>query len=129
MSKEAIEWLRQQVNEDLERAEKMEHFTVHEQPYYSCAGSRTEPLGDLEWGEDACDCYLAGRKAEALARAEAALAIVTRCEAVLAAFADPVHGLWPDVTRRERTHASATLHDLASGYRHRDGYTQHWGEA
>lgn len=52
---------------DEDRANAMQHFTVYEEPYYSCAASRTEPLGDLEWGADAqCDCFLAERKARAL---------------------------------------------------------------
>jgi hypothetical protein len=124
---DALAWLRAQITRDKERAEAMEHFTVPDEPFYSCAGSRTEPYGDLEWGEGDCDCFVAERRAEALAGAEAKLAIVTRCEAVLAAFADPATGLWPDVTRRERTHAGATLADLASGYKHREGYAEHWG--
>lgn len=56
-----------QVDQDQKRAEAMRHFTVYEQPYYSCPASRTpEEAGDLEWGEEHCDCFLAERKARAL---------------------------------------------------------------
>lgn len=65
---------------------------------------------------------------DVIARCEAELAIITRCESVHAAFADPAGGLWPDVTRRERSHAFATLADLASSYKHREGYAEHWSE-
>jgi Family of unknown function (DUF6221) len=47
-------------------ARDMPHFTVPGQPFYSCPGSRTGPYGDLEWGEEHCDCYLADRRARAL---------------------------------------------------------------
>lgn len=73
------EFLAARLDEARQRAEAMEHFTVHEQPYYSCAGSRTEPYGDLEWGEEHCDCHLAERKARALREVEARQAIVRRC--------------------------------------------------
>jgi hypothetical protein len=61
---------------DLTEFLNAQHFTVHEQPYYSCAGSRTEPYGDLEWGEGACDCRLAERKARALREVEASRLIL-----------------------------------------------------
>ena len=66
-----IAFLTARIDEDEQRALAMKHFTVHEQPYYSCAGSRTEPLGDLEWGEEFCDCFVAERRARALREVEA----------------------------------------------------------
>jgi hypothetical protein len=64
-------------------AESMEHFTVFEQPYYSCAGSRTEPHGDLEWGEEHCDCFLAERKAKRLREIAVLRSVVADCEKAL----------------------------------------------
>jgi hypothetical protein len=54
------EFVTARLDEDERRADAMEHFAVYEQPFYSCPASRTEPYGDLEWGEDACDCCRAG---------------------------------------------------------------------
>lgn len=68
------------LDEERARVEAMEHFTVYEQPYYSCAGSRTEPYGDLEWGEEHCDCFLAERKAKRLREIAAMQAVVTAYE-------------------------------------------------
>lgn len=113
-------WLREHIEGDKKRAEGMEHRTNPEDPYYSCPGSRTEPLGDLEWGEDACDCFLAERKAEALAKADAALAILDE-HAEGWQIGDPLRDcqweVWP----------CKTLRLVASGYRHRPGYAEHWG--
>lgn len=75
-----VAFLSARLGEDEARAQAMKHFTVPEQPYYSCAGSRTEPYGDLEWGEAACDCFLAERKARALREVEAKRAILADYE-------------------------------------------------
>jgi hypothetical protein len=71
---------RTRLDEEQARAEAMEHFSVFEQPYYSCAGSRTEPYGDLEWGEEHCDCHLAERKAKRLREIAAMRAVVFSLE-------------------------------------------------
>jgi hypothetical protein len=81
-----VAFLRGRLDEDERRAQAMGHFTVHEQPYYSCPATRTEAgAGDLEWGEDACDCFLAGRKARALREVEAKRAILAEFTRALAA--------------------------------------------
>lgn len=54
------------LDEDEKRAQAMKHFTVDGDEFYSCPAARTEPLGDLEWGEENCQCGLAVRKARAL---------------------------------------------------------------
>lgn len=63
-------FLAARVDEDQERAAKMRHYFVDE-PYFDCPATRTAPLGDLSWGEDACNCGLAERKARALREVEA----------------------------------------------------------
>ncbi len=68
------------LDEEQARAEAMEPFTVHEQPYYSCAGTLTGPYGDLEWGEDRCDCFVAERKAKRLREIAAMRAVLTAYE-------------------------------------------------
>ena len=61
-----------------------------------------------------------------LREVEAARAIVTRCGAVLASFGDRENGLWPDVSRRERSHARATLLDLAGAWSGHPDYDPEW---
>lgn len=65
------------LDEDEARANAMGHYIGDdEDPYYSCPATRTGPLGDLEWGEDHCDCGLAERKGRALREVEAKRAIL-----------------------------------------------------
>lgn len=52
------------------RANAMQHDDDSD-PWVACPARRTEPLGDLEWGEEACSCGLAKRKARALREVEA----------------------------------------------------------
>lgn len=59
-------FIRARLDEEQARAEAMEHETNYEDGFYSCPAARTEPLGDLEWGEDHCWCMLAERKAKRL---------------------------------------------------------------
>ncbi|HTU03552.1 MAG TPA: DUF6221 family protein [Candidatus Sulfotelmatobacter sp.] len=83
-----IAFLNARLDEEQARAEAMEHFTVYEQPYYSCAGSRTEPYGDLEWGEEHCDCFLAERKAKRLREVAAMRAVVADYRASVRGFGE-----------------------------------------
>lgn len=54
----------------IEEVERRANTQGHRNPddggYYSCPAVHTEPYGDLPWGEDACDCGLAERRADAL---------------------------------------------------------------
>lgn len=100
MGGEALEWLRQQIGARLEAAQRTDTIG---QPEESARIAANHPL-------------------DTVARCEAELAILDRCEAVLAAFSDPAGGRWPDVTRREASHAGAILADMAAGYRHWPGY-------
>ena len=52
--------------------------------------------------------------------------IVTRYAAVRRAFDDREGGLWPDVTRREKSHAYATLCDLAGIWSDHPDYQDEW---
>lgn len=65
------------LDEEETRANAMEHFIVYDDTYYSCPATRTEPHGDLEWGEEHCQCGLAGRKAKRLREIAAGRALVT----------------------------------------------------
>lgn len=134
---EAIKWLREQVTQRLETAREACHG--NDGRWVGREETRYGPHGHLRDSEGEVVVYDEGSPSDAefehialndpqdvIARCEAELAIVTRCEAIRA---DPERGLWPDVTRRERTHASATLHDIAASYRHRDGYAEHWGQS
>lgn len=48
------------------RANAEGHHDPDEGGYYACPATRSEPLGDLPWGEDACTCGLAKRRADTL---------------------------------------------------------------
>ena len=78
------------LDEEQARAEAMEHFTVWDDTYYSCAATRTEPHGDLPWGEDSCDCGLAGRKAKRLREITAMQAILEMYTSTLALVEHPL---------------------------------------
>ena len=80
------------ISEDKARAHAMGHFTVHEEPYFSCPASRAGPSGDLEWGEEHCDCFLAERKARALREVEAKRAILAEYKRLRDAYAAFRHG-------------------------------------
>jgi hypothetical protein len=73
-------FLNARLDEAQERAEAMGHYFTDESAVYCCPATRTEPLGDLEWGEDACDCALAARKARALREVAARRAILAMYE-------------------------------------------------
>jgi len=64
------------LDEEQRRAEAMEHFIVYDDTYYSCPATRTEPHGDLPWGEEHCTCQLAARKAKRLREIAAGRAIL-----------------------------------------------------
>lgn len=74
------EFLAARLDEERQRAGKMRHSSVDE-PFYDCPATRTGPLGDLPWGEDACTCGLARRKARALREVEAKRAILAELQA------------------------------------------------
>lgn len=67
-----------------ERAGAMGHFTVYDDTYLSRPASRTEPFRDLPYGDDACDCGLAERKARALRTVAAHRAILAMYTQTLA---------------------------------------------
>jgi hypothetical protein len=62
---ELTDFLNARLAEDEATANAMQHV-AQESAYYSCPATRTGPLGDLEWGEENCDCGLAARKGRAL---------------------------------------------------------------
>ena len=64
--------------------------------------------------------------ARVLREVTAKRAIVTRYAAVRRAFGDREGGLWPDVTRREKSHAYATLCDLAGIWSDHPDYQDEW---
>lgn len=60
-------WLLAQYDAAERRVQTEEHYSPDDGGYYSCPATRLEPFGDLPFGEDACECGLAHRKAFALA--------------------------------------------------------------
>lgn len=80
------------------------------------------------WREDIAKFIAANDPQQVIADCIAQLAVITRCEQVHAAFHDRVNGMYPDVSRRERSHAEMTVADIAHAYRHKPGYAEHWGD-
>jgi hypothetical protein len=72
------EFLAARIGEAQERAGEMGHAGA-ESEAYACPATRTEPLGDLPYGESACDCGLAERKTRALRVVAAHREIVAEC--------------------------------------------------
>lgn len=66
--------------EEQARAEGMGHETNPEDEFYSCPAARTGPHGDLEWGEEYCNCHLAERKAKRLREIAAMRAVIFSLE-------------------------------------------------
>lgn len=54
------------IQERQDRAQREGHYNPDGGGYFACPATRSEPFGDLEWGEDACDCGLAKRRDEVL---------------------------------------------------------------
>lgn len=54
------------IDERAAKARDEGHYDPDEGGYYACPATRSEPLGDLPFGEDACDCGLAERRADTL---------------------------------------------------------------
>ena len=117
-----IAFLTARIDEDEQRALAMKHFTVHEQPYYSCAGSRTEPLGDLEWGEELCDCFVAERRARALREVEAKRKILDALQEAEAALDRG----YTDLVRGSQLTLLRACRFLAAVYSDHPDYDQSW---
>jgi Family of unknown function (DUF6221) len=79
-----ITFLNARLDEAQQRAEAMGHFVNAEDEFYSCPAARTEPLGDLEWGEEHCNCGLAERKAKRLREVEADRKLIAAYQAARA---------------------------------------------
>ena len=74
-------------------------------------------------GRDSGCCAVPARTLREVA---AKRAIITRYAAVLQSFNDRGNGLWPDVSRREKSHAYATLCDLAAIWSDHPDYQDGW---
>lgn len=69
--------------------------------------------------------------ARALAECESKRRIVQRCELLIDSFEKTVNHsdeyiAWPDVTRREKSHAWATLYDLVRCYADHPDFQEGW---
>ena len=84
------------------------------------AASRARGLASTLWDEQDQDTQ------RTLREVAAKRAIVTRYAAVRRAFGDREGGLWPDVSRREKSHAYATLCDLAGIWSDHPDYRDEW---
>lgn len=62
-------------------ANRMTHDNPDDGGYYSCPATRSEPFGDLEYGEDACDCGMPAWRAEYLRFCQAHREIVEHWQA------------------------------------------------
>jgi hypothetical protein len=120
-------WLPAQIDED-ERTAPSEHFTIGDSEYHACPATRSEPFGDLDYGEDACDCGLKQRRTRELREVAAKRRVLDRhrrirrrnesgedvCEYCSAERIIDI--AWP----------CADVLDTASVYAGRDGYREEW---
>ena len=113
MDEKMVEFLTACLDEDEAVARAMGHHEVDD-IYYKCPALRTEDeAGDLEWGEDACNCGLTYRQARALREIEAKRAIVAKAIE------------WDgDPNDYGQYHHACAL--LASVYADRPGYREKW---
>lgn len=130
MSQDLAQWLLEQIAEDERAAAAMRPGLQ----LYVCDGNGCLEEPDGEWadGEPHLPNHHANwlgpvlSPARVLAECEAKRKIVMRCALLLEAFDDPDRGAWPDVNRRERYHARATLEALALPFADRPGYRDEW---
>jgi hypothetical protein len=103
------------IDERERRANAEGHYDPDEGGYYACPATRSEPYGDLPFGEDACDCGLAKRRAEALRLCQSHRDIVARFKWAW----DRRNTGTPDEVAFRQTYVIAmvdVLADLAKGY-------------
>lgn len=130
MSGDLTAFVTARLDEDEWRANEMGHET-EESETYSCPGSRTEPLGDLEWGEEHCWCGLAERKGRALREVTAKRAIVTLHRPrpmenwQMCSLCRPVDPEYPDDLTSELW-PCRTLRALAAIYSDHPDFDQKW---
>jgi len=74
------EFLRARLDEDQQRADRMDHRNIDDGGYYSCPATRSEAWGDLPTD---CDCNLEARRKRALAEVEAKRGVVDWCIEVI----------------------------------------------
>lgn len=116
MSDDLTAWLLNQLAVDETRAQRLEHHNPDEGGYYSCPATRSEPYGDLQYGEENCHCGLVARRRRALAECDTKRRI---SEMHLKGFA--LCGF------DEEPYPCAHLRLLALPYADRDGYLAQWG--
>ena len=100
------------IGEDQARAEAMTHFQLPENEYLWCPAALTEPLGDLPFGEECCDCHLAERQQRAFREVSAKRRLLE--------VADNAYYRADHYTHDEIRHA------VASVYVDRTGYREEW---
>jgi hypothetical protein len=122
MMDELVAFVLAGVAADQAHADAMTHFQLPGDEYLWCPAALSEPLGDLPFGEEHCDCHLAERKARALREATAKRNVVRRCAAVMNEMDVHPNGL---VSPRALL-ARQTLIDLAAVYADRPGYQTGW---
>jgi hypothetical protein len=118
------EFLTARADEAQGRADEMGHAEAGSEAC-ACPATRTEPLGDLPFGEENCDCGLATRKARALREVVATRAIIRRYGLAVSACRSPsVSGF---VRGRDTGYAQACLDaitDIAAVHSDHPDYDQ-----
>jgi len=123
-----VDFLGQRLDEDEAAARAWTHFTIAESIYHSCAATRTEDeAGDLEWGEDACDCGLATRRARVLREVEAKRAILEVYTEVIAEIRRAhVEDEQVGMMRSARAGLDVAIQALATVYQDHPDYREEW---
>lgn len=125
-----ITWLTGALADEQARGENLGHFSIGA-PWLDCPATRAEPLGDLEWGPDACDCGRDRKRADILAGVEADRAILAEHAQVKAsggrgAGCRTCDSGFDGYSVREGRGECRTVLLVASRYRHRPGYMTEW---
>jgi hypothetical protein len=122
-----VGWLRSTVTGDLEKVKGEQHRNDSSDAY-SCPASRTEPIGDLPYGQENCDCGLIARKRDTTARCEAELGIIDDYEQARRKLESGPDPRAPGSVFLSGRHDAlrGAITRLVYGYRHRDGYKASW---
>lgn len=120
------EWLLEQIDVDRHRARAWQHDRPDGGYFYSCPATRTEPYGDLPYGEANCECRLEARRRRALIDCDAKEQIVRHHVAWQKTLREPADG-WSDPGQTGyRMAMEWTTHRVAMMFDDRPGWADHW---
>jgi hypothetical protein len=123
----AHEWLLDQIERDRQNARAWEHDNIDDGGFYSCPATRSEPSGDLPYGEDACECGLRRRRRRELVACDAKEQIVRHHLEWQTTLHDTAEGWSEHGCTGYRMAMEWCTYRVAAMYDDRPGWTEHWG--